>query len=745
MGDRNARVLHSSFVGNPDRSAGEEPRTFRFGLFELDLHAGELRRNGVRVKLQDQPFQILVQLLERRGEVVTREELRGRLWGSDTFVDFDHSLNAAIRRLRDALGDSAENPRFVETVARRGYRFLAPVGAAAQPSNGTGPDLTPSADSTSAHDTSRRIWWIVAGAGAIVLILIGVRLGVLLGRQYASPAPMRITQLTANPLDDRVRAASISPDGRYLAFSDETGFYLRQIDTGETHTITLPEGMKVQSIGWFPDNNHMIIALADVGKHASLWEISAWGGSPRKLNDDGRSPAVSPDGKEVAFIAGPHIHQQIWLMDADGSQPHQLAGKEGDYFGALAWSPDGARLACTRGRDAYGYGVDGEIDIVNFDSTVTLTSLTSDRGALTLGLNGPLAWTSDGHLVYSLDEGPPHSSDSNLWSVAVDAQGKPTSAKTRLTNDSGQVFSLSASANGKHIAFLKGVPEPDVYVARLERTEIVGEPQRLTLDDRADIPYDWTLDSKEVIFTSDRTGVLSIYRQAIDQTVPEMLVRGVRPLIESRLSPDGTQLLYVESPKWGDINSSSPLMRVPLAGGAPQKIAEANWISNHQCARSPATICLFSIVADRTLTFFTFDPFKGKGKQIFKIQGELSQFYNWSLSPDGTTLAIAKAKSEEQPRVGLVSLRGGGERWLDIQARTGISSLDWAADSRSLWAASAGDEENALLNIDLQGHTRVVWRPGKKSIGWAIPSRDGRFLAIYVGSTSANVWMLERP
>src|SRR5260370_3197220 len=101
--------------------------TIRFSVFELDLKAGELRRNGSRIRLQEQPFQILVSLLEHPGEVVTREELQSKLWPADTFVDFDHSLKAAIRRLRDALGDSADRPRFVETVARRGYRFIAPV------------------------------------------------------------------------------------------------------------------------------------------------------------------------------------------------------------------------------------------------------------------------------------------------------------------------------------------------------------------------------------------------------------------------------------------------------------------------------------------------------------------------------------------------------------------------------------------------------------------------------------------
>src|SRR5215472_7327121 len=102
-------------------------QTVRFGSFELDLHAGELRKDGLRIRLQEQPFQILAMLLENRGSVVTREELQRKLWPSDTFVDFDHSLNRAVNKLREALGDSADHPRFIETLAKRGYRFLAPM------------------------------------------------------------------------------------------------------------------------------------------------------------------------------------------------------------------------------------------------------------------------------------------------------------------------------------------------------------------------------------------------------------------------------------------------------------------------------------------------------------------------------------------------------------------------------------------------------------------------------------------
>src|SRR5229473_2127715 len=108
----------------------------RFGIFEVDLQAGELRKQGFKIKLQEQPFQILIMLLERPGEVVSREHLQKKLWPADTFVDFDHGVNRAINRLREALGENADSPRFIETLPRRGYRFIAPVET-------PGPDVPP--------------------------------------------------------------------------------------------------------------------------------------------------------------------------------------------------------------------------------------------------------------------------------------------------------------------------------------------------------------------------------------------------------------------------------------------------------------------------------------------------------------------------------------------------------------------------------------------------------------------------
>lgn len=141
-----------------------EPRStpiLRFGTFEADLRAGELRKQGKRLKLQDQPFQVLTVLLQRPGEVVTREELRSQIWPDDTFVDFDNSLNTAINKLREALGDSADSPRFIETLPRRGYRFLALV---------TSPDGKETATARPPAKPGAIRWKVLLPLGVVVMI-----------------------------------------------------------------------------------------------------------------------------------------------------------------------------------------------------------------------------------------------------------------------------------------------------------------------------------------------------------------------------------------------------------------------------------------------------------------------------------------------------------------------------------------------------------------------------------------------
>jgi Tol biopolymer transport system component/DNA-binding winged helix-turn-helix (wHTH) protein len=729
-------MLNFPPVGNTNGN-GIAP-THRFGVFEVDLRSGELRRSGMKVRLQEQPLQVLAQLLERPGEVVTREDLRNRLWAADTFVDFDHSLNAAIRRLRDALGDSAENPTFVETVARRGYRFLAPVTVL--PSEANTAHGMESAPVVAKRHHPR---WIFAVSG-FVLVLLGVSLGFHVAK-HVPVISYRVSQLTANPIDDPVRAAAISRDGRYLAFSDDNGFYLRQIDTGETHPIPLPNGGMATSINWFPDSVHLIVAFSDENRESSLWELSALGGSARKLIDDGRAPAVSPDGRAIAFFAGKPIKEGVWIAGITGEQPREVAGEDGDLFGNISWSPDSRKIAYTTAKFTYGYGTEGLINVVRINGRAS-ERVSAPTNVVSLSdLDQPITWTPDGRLIYSLREPRPRQLDSNLWAVRLNGQLKREGNPIRLTNDAGSVLGISASGDSKRIAYVKGVPEPDVYIASLQPSGVLDQPQRLTLDDRQDIPYDWTADNKEVIFVSDRTGSFSIYRQAINQTVPELLVSGSPYRQLPRLSPDGTQLLYNVYPSEADPKQEVSLMRVPLAGGTPQQVAKSNWMSNHQCSRAPAAVCVFSVVSKTDLKFFTFDPLGGPGAQVFQMPDQTPELYNWSLSPDGTTLAIAKGKwGEEEPRIHLVSLKGSQERWLPLSGWPGISSLDWAADSKGLWATTSGEKENVLLYVDLQGNARAVWRPKGMKVGWAIPSRDGKHLALNIHSVSANVWMLER-
>jgi TolB-like protein/DNA-binding winged helix-turn-helix (wHTH) protein/Tfp pilus assembly protein PilF len=208
----------------------ESSRVVRFGIFEVDLRAGELRKRGARVRLQEQPFQVLAYLLERRGEIVTREELRARLWTADTFVDFDHGLNKAINKLRDALGDSAASPRFIETVARRGYRFIAegssveaaPSPAETIPTIAASPPVTPPQSGSGGKTIEpppglptvppgrgRAVW--IAGFAGLSLALVGL-LAWTFRPEPSNGSPIRA--LAVLPLD------SLSSDASQEYFAD---------------------------------------------------------------------------------------------------------------------------------------------------------------------------------------------------------------------------------------------------------------------------------------------------------------------------------------------------------------------------------------------------------------------------------------------------------------------------------------------------------------------------------------------
>jgi DNA-binding winged helix-turn-helix (wHTH) protein len=315
--------------------AGSATPTFRargvirFGVFEVDLRSGDLRKNGLKVKLTGQPFQVLAMLLERPGEMVAREDLQKRLWPADTFVDFDHSLNTAINKIREALGDSAESPRFVETLPRRGYRFIAPVEAiglvvpaVSPPAVQQAPLQEQAGGTGGATEPPPGKRWPLA-VGAVLGLLAAAALS-WHGWQRRPPKP-ELTQrrLTTSSSEIPVWASAISPDGRYLAYSDDGGIHLRVIDTAETHTLPAPPDSRINKLAWFPDGDRLL-ASADAGQQRvpSLWGVSILGGLPRKLRDDAWDGEVLWDGTGIVFVGGGG--REIWQTGPEGQEARKL-------------------------------------------------------------------------------------------------------------------------------------------------------------------------------------------------------------------------------------------------------------------------------------------------------------------------------------------------------------------------------------------------------------------------------------
>jgi Tol biopolymer transport system component len=703
--------------------------TIQFGIFEVDLRAAELRRNGSRIKLQDQPFQILTMLLAQPGQVVTREELQKKLWPSDIFVDFDHSLNAAIRRLRDALGDSAENPRFAETVA-------------------VAPQPNPPRAVTPKHFRQLIIGGLLTG-----VVLVG-----WIVAHWPKP-PIQISsvqikqrRLTANSEENPVFGAVISPDGKYLAFADTTGVYLRQIDSGETHSLNTQSGFRAVPAAWYPDGSHLVATwVKGPTAPSSLWQVSILGGEPRELIDEGRLPAVSPKGGQIAFVRGPKHAEEIWTMDANGENPKVVAHCKMCTFGTPAWSPDGEIIAYVMSSYRGNWMLHTSVVLLDLSSghQETLLSPDSQRAApgAQMEIRPPLVWTSDNRLIYSISELPPNENESNVWSVPLDFRRHIAGPALRLTAAPDEVEALSISTDSKRIAYTKSYLDPAIYISELSATGTrLSMTHRLTLDTWRDYPFAWTSDSKAVIFSSDRDGPFHIFKQRIADNVPELLV-GDEEVSLPRLAPDNSTILFEVWPKLGQPEAPRRIMRVPDSGGPPQIVLQQTGMGNMQCARPPSDLCLYDVRTPTQVSFFRFDPLNGKSQELpsIAIPDQNSLAYNWTLSPDGKILAAAKGKVvQEEPNVTFIALADGSKHNVTAQGWAGINSIDFAADNRSIWASAYTNTGKwALLNIDLQGHTRTVLEDAQMTIGWAIPSPDGKRLAFWKARGTSNVWMLE--
>jgi DNA-binding winged helix-turn-helix (wHTH) protein/Tol biopolymer transport system component len=769
--------------------ATKRGRLVRFSVFDVDLDSGELFKQGRKVKLQGQPFELLRTLLHRPGEVITREELKQKVWPSDTVVDFDHGLNRAMNKLREALGDSAESAHFIETLPRRGYRFLGSIqdeGSAEPPAAPTSPQASIQSTEQLAKPRSRRKNWLLAAAIAGSLALASLAIWMTSDRPLGT-SDLRVQQLTTNSAENPVSKAVISPDGKFLAYGDLTGIQIRLITTGETHVLPKPPTLSLgdtwSPAAWFPDGTRILassVHLAPQGPVVSGWTVSVIGGTVTRLRDNALVYSVSPDGSLIAFTTGSGSYMtslqdpsnarsktrsEIWVMGPRGENARRVvAGGDLTYFSSVRWSPDGKRIAYRKFRFATEQFAEYTIESRDLNGGAPSAILSKRQSyfyaALSLGLPvvGDFCWTPDGRrVIYAVPEPSPNHRDRNLWEIAVNPKtGKVRGVPRRITNLAGFLMeNLSLAGDGRKLVFETGSDESHVYVGRVLPGGNLETPKRLTLDERYNSPYAWTADSKAVIFSSDRTGTFSIYKQALDQNVPELISTGPEATLMARVSPDGNWLIYaaLSNVKFPNQSDFVRLMRVPMAGGAPQMILESKGTTpDFDCPDRTGAQCVINERSADTkqLFFHSLDPLSGRLHPLFKLVIPGEKPVNFAISPDGSRIAMTGA--DPQGGIEIRSLNGHIESTIEVKGPPNPMSMaiNWAADGKSLllshsglMGSPSGSLGATLLRVDLQGNVQPLWEMKGGRFTWAIPSPDGRYLAVLGAASQRNTWMVE--
>jgi DNA-binding winged helix-turn-helix (wHTH) protein/Tol biopolymer transport system component len=712
----------------------------RFGTFTLDLEKKELRRAGRIIRLRGQPFEVLVALLERPGSVVARDDLHKRLWGENTFVDFEHGLNKAISKIRGALGDAAENPRFLETAPGEGYRFVAPVewipsGVAGQPES-TASSLTAVARPSTSRHVRRWVW---GAAVAATLALTGVG-GLYIHERHAKG--LVETKLTSRVPDLPVECAALSPDGKYLAFSDSAGLWIQVVSKHEMHRLEAPANSAITRITWMPDSSSLLLsATANTEKISGLWEVSIFGGAPHRLRDDAGQGTPSPDGMKIAFTGGDS--KEIWTVSNTGEDPQRIAiADQGEEVGGFVWSGDSRSLVYKLLRlDRNSY--QAKLKWRNLESGKTTVVLSEE------GLRG-FCGTGDGVLVYSRMESPANTNDMNLWKMRIDMYtGEVREDPKRITEFQGySLSSLSITSDGRSLAVDKGMSHIVTYVLGLgPNGDSRGAMIPLTFHDRDDYPGTWDGSSRAVYLNSNRDGVWEIFEQDITRRESEYVVGSTQNAKYPVLSPDGRWILYQAVPK-SDTNWSTPikLLRVPVSGGPPQEAWKGEGFYRVACTRLPENRCVLATrgADGASIVLSEFDPLHGKGKDLRTMTARVSAgtvYLSWALSPDGSEVALCEA-GDMETLVRVASLKGAPEQRVMVRGWRGFESIRWTADGKGFFLLMGSDNGSTVLRVDGEGHARVLLERNREMHPVFAPSPDGRWLALAELDSTTNVSVL---
>ncbi len=564
-------------------------------------------------------------LLEHPGELLTQDEIRAKLWPDGTVVEFEHSIKTALRKLRQALGDDAESPRYIETLPRRGYRFIAPVdgtvavGAGLAPpkvapqgewlGGGTrapqGVPLQPTPGGVGeVREPPLRTRWGLRTAALLAMLVVGLAVVWLVWNRSRSLPELKQRQITANPPEDFVITAAISPDGKYVAYHDQTGLYLRSVASGETHAVSLPAGFSnaLGGLEWFPDGGKLLAVVNNPQPNA-LWVVTILGDAqPQLVYRNGLAPAISPDGQHLAFMSCcmERSFQEILVGGINGETPRKLVALEEisptkrpwteQSVWYPAWSPDGRWIAYVRKwKTAQGSQRSAiEVRPASGGPPKTLLSEANLPKASSLCSAFPdwhpcMVWSPDWRLVFAASQAPESPFALTKYSLrhvqAEPSTGEAAGRPGQLTPWSDfYPTDLAITRDGKRLSLLKWLPWDDVYLAELgPGGGSTKPPRRFTLDNRGILTRDsWTPDSQAMLFPSSRNGRAEVFRKGLNENTDEAIVRGPEGYRAARLTADGSWMLYVE---WTPTTLGVPptadrIMRRPVGGGSTDMVLQ---------------------------------------------------------------------------------------------------------------------------------------------------------------------------
>jgi len=679
-------------------------RLYRFGLFEADLDLGTLSRQGVPVKLQEQPFRILSLLLEAHREVLTREELRKKIWPEGTYVEFDGSMNTALMKLRAALSDNADNPVFIETVPRKGYRFIAPIeqGAIDSPSVTTairiegqsevldeievplrGEISLPGWRTVPKERLGRRVGshWreaLAIFAGAVALLAYGLW-------PRSEPRVLRVQQLT--------HSGQIDPWGRlvtdgsriYFVVRDVTGWNLMQtsVEGGSIQRTPTPfDNTRIFDLS--PDHSQFLIGqLTHRGKETALWLWPVQGGAPRRLGDVTAKEAVwSPVGELIAYVQG----DSIQLADAKGNHLRQVARFQSVPH-SLVWSPDGARLRFTQTNLSEGTDSLWEI---NLDGS-------SLRRVLPEGQHGPHegsgTWLAGGR-YFAFSSGVDLRA-----SLAVDTQ-----ASLWIMDESRWFF---GRRTGKPIQLTTGpiaFDHPNAMPAgnRLVAIGSHNEYQLLRIDPKSSVKtamlaqsgatdMDFSLDGQWVVYAARENGTL--WKSRIDGTNKVQLTAGATGAFAPHWSPDQKQILFT-----GFLLDRQPRLYVVSAqGGAPQSVLPTNnkWASVSGDWRTDGRQIVLDVQeteSGRESDIFILDLETNKLTRLLGSEGLVEP--RWSA--DGRFIA---ALNPQKKQVLLYDCRA--ETWSVLSEANFPAALRWSPSGDALYYQDVDEVEESIFRVPM--------------------------------------------